>query len=133
MHCHRKSRKSGAAGLRLARRRMVSSEYTIPVGFEYFGTHQIPLISASAATSRSTYHIRSVFVHWYIDHLKSKVLGYGKMAVVAGHGAKKLAARTLAPGFDRADDAVRHGARNRVIHQIERGIAADNDIFRFET
>ena len=34
--------------------RTTSSEYTTPSGFEYFGTHQMPLIDGSSATSRST-------------------------------------------------------------------------------
>ena len=37
-----------------ARRRTVSSENVCPVGFWYFGTHQIPLMDGSPATSRST-------------------------------------------------------------------------------
>ena len=47
-------RKSGAAVGIVASRRTVSSEYTMPVGLEYFGTHQMPLTAGSAATSRST-------------------------------------------------------------------------------
>jgi len=50
-------RKSGAAVGIEASRRTVSSEYTAPVGFEYFGTHQMPLIDGSSATSRSTVSI----------------------------------------------------------------------------
>ena len=39
--------KSGAAGFSFAKRRTVSSEYVTPVGFEYFGTFQIPFTAGS--------------------------------------------------------------------------------------
>ena len=46
-------RKSGAAFM-VARRRTVSSEYVTPVGLEYFGTQNMPLMESSEATRRST-------------------------------------------------------------------------------
>ena len=49
-----KIRKSSAAGFKLAKRFTVSSEYEIPVGLEYFGTHQIPLTAGSLLTYFST-------------------------------------------------------------------------------
>ncbi len=47
-------RKSGAAAGIDARARATSSEYTAPVGLEYVGTHQMPLICGSDATSSVT-------------------------------------------------------------------------------
>ena len=47
-------RKSSAAHSMAARRRTVSSEYVVPPGFEYFGTHQMPFTEASEAAMRST-------------------------------------------------------------------------------
>ena len=48
-------RKFGPASLpRRARRLTAASEKVWPVGFWYFGTHQMPLISGSLAASRST-------------------------------------------------------------------------------
>ena len=48
-----KIRKSGAAAGIAASRRTVSSEYTVPSGLLYFGTHQMPFTAGSAAASRS--------------------------------------------------------------------------------
>ena len=42
--------KSSAAGFKLAKARTVSSEYVMPCGLEYFGTHQIPLMDLSFST-----------------------------------------------------------------------------------
>ena len=50
-------RKSFAAGLSLAKRRTVSSEYVMPWGLEYFGTHQIALMESSLLTKSSTISI----------------------------------------------------------------------------
>ena len=47
-------RKSGAAGWSCAKRRTTSSEYVMPVGFAYFGTHQMPLTEGSPSTRRWT-------------------------------------------------------------------------------
>ena len=47
-------RKSGAAVGISTRRRTVSSLKVMPVGLEYLGTHQLPLMESSAATRRST-------------------------------------------------------------------------------
>ena len=46
--------KSSAAGFNVAKRLTTSSEYTIPVGLEYFGTHQIPFTAGSLFTYCST-------------------------------------------------------------------------------
>ena len=50
-------RKSSAAGFNAAKRRTVSSEYVIPCGFEYLGTHHMPFTAASSAARRSTMSI----------------------------------------------------------------------------
>ena len=43
--------KSSAAGFNDASLFITSSEYIIPVGFAYFGTHQIPFTSGSLTAS----------------------------------------------------------------------------------
>ena len=53
--------KSLAAGFNAAKRLTVSSEYVMPSGFEYLGTHQIPLTVESFSTYFSTISISGPF------------------------------------------------------------------------
>ena len=71
-----KIRKSFAAGVKCANLLNCFVRISIaPVGLEYFGTHQIPLIAGSSATNFSTISISGpVGRQRYIDHFNSKIL-----------------------------------------------------------
>ena len=72
-------------------RRTTSQEYTAPVGLEYTGTHHMPLMAGSAATSSSIeIDVGSVVVHRHGNHLDAEGLGDREVPVVARRGAQEL-------------------------------------------
>ena len=72
-------------------------------------------------------HVRAFRSHGNVDHLNPKILRNREMPVVTGHRAEELHDRKLAPGRTAAD-AMRHGTRHRIIHDIQAGIAIDDDL-----
>ena len=74
-------------------------------------------------------HIRASGAHGNRDHADPEVFGDGKMSVVAGYRAKEIHLVQFSPGCV-AHDTMCHCAGDRIIHDIEGGVAIDNDIIR---
>ena len=124
-----KIRKSSAAGFNAAKRCTVTSEYVIPCGLEYFGTHQIPF--------NGRHHYLHIFLtrsisgpvrsHWDIDHFDSKIFRDSKMSVVSRNRTEEFYFIKFAP-WCTAHHAMCHGTCNGIIHNIQAGITKDNNI-----
>ena len=78
-------------------------------------------------------HIRAVFVERDIDHLDTEGLADGKVAVVAGHGAEEFQLALLPPGLAAAIDAQQQRAHDRIIHQIQAGLPAHDDVIHLQS
>ena len=74
-------------------------------------------------------HIGAAGIRGNRDHLYAKILCDRKVPVIAGNRAKELDLVQLAPGRI-AHDTVCHGSGYSVIHDVQRGIAVDNDVVR---
>lgn len=72
-------------------------------------------------------HIRTVLGHRHRNHLDSEVLADQKMAVVTRTRAQELHRRQLAPRRMAAGSEYIK-AHHRVVHQVQTGIAADDDL-----
>ena len=73
-----------------AMRAMTASEYTQPVGFEYFGTHQMPLMHRIRGDARfDGVHVGPVLGHRHRDHLDAERFADREMPVVARHRTQK--------------------------------------------
>ena len=74
-------------------------------------------------------HIRAVFQHRNVYQLHAQEFTDSKVAVIAGNRAQYLYLVILAPGLA-AHHAVGHCQRHCPVHNVQAGVAADNDIFR---
>ena len=74
-------------------------------------------------------HIGSVFGHGNGDHFDTQILADAEVAVVTGAGTEEFDFIQLGPGGVPAG-AEEHETDHGIIHQIEAGVAADNDLFR---
>ena len=72
-------------------------------------------------------HIRSFRCHGYVDHFDSEIFRDRKMPVITGYRTEKLHNGKLAPGRTAAD-AVRHGTRYRIIHDVQTGISVNDNL-----
>ena len=72
-------------------------------------------------------HIRAGGQHGDVDHLNAEILGDGEVPVVAGNGAEELHLVQFAPG-GRAHNAADHGPGHGVIHDVQAGVAVDDDL-----
>ena len=103
----------------------------MPVGLLYFGTHHMPLIAASSATSRSTtIHVGSVVGQRHRDHLDAEVLADREVAVVAGHRAEKRDPRLARPRPRAVDRAREQRVGDGVVHQRQAGVVAEDHLGR---
>ena len=93
--------------------------------------HAHPIIDGGIVVDKRFHgvHIGAGGRHTNGDHFDAERLTNTKMAVIAGSGANEFDLFLTAPGTLAAHNAVKHGARHGIIHQIERGIAANDDIF----
>ena len=73
-------------------------------------------------------HVGAVRAHRHGDQLKAHLLGDGKVAVIAGHGAEELAVLDLAPGLRGILEAEHHADGDQVIHQLQAGVAAHENL-----
>ena len=73
-------------------------------------------------------HIRAVGGHGDGDELEAEGLRDLEVAVIAGGGAEPLEALLFAPGLFRMEQAVGHGLADGVVHQLEAGVAAGEDL-----
>ena len=69
-------------------------------------------------------HIRAVGGHRHTDELKAKLLGDGKVTVIAGHRAEELALLHLRPGARRLRETKHIADVDEVVHQLQAGVAA---------
>ena len=69
-------------------------------------------------------HVGAVGAHGHGDQLKAHLLGDGKVAVIAGHGAEELAVLDLAPGLRGILETEHHADGDQVVHQLQAGVAA---------
>ena len=74
-------------------------------------------------------HIRAIGGHGDADELKTELLGNRKMAVIAGHRAEELALLHLRPRAGRLREAEHIADVDEVIHQLQAGVAAHEDLF----
>ena len=73
-------------------------------------------------------HIGSLGSHIDVDKLNSERLADSEMAVISGHCTDKLDILLMRPRLLNADCAVEHEPCKLVVHDIERGVACNNDI-----
>ena len=73
-------------------------------------------------------HVGAVGAHGHGDQLKAHLLGDGKVAVIAGHGAEELAVLDLAPGLRGILETEHHADGDQVIHQLQAGVAAHENL-----
>ena len=74
-------------------------------------------------------HIRAFWGHGHVDHLDAKMLGDGKVPVIAGHRAEELHLIQLAPG-SASQYAMGHRPGYGVVHDIQAGIAVHDHLLR---
>ena len=77
-------------------------------------------------------HVGAVGAHGHGDQLKAHLLGDGKVAVIAGHGAEELAVLDLAPGLRGILETEHHADGDQVVHQLQAGVAAHKDFLRLD-
>ena len=75
-------------------------------------------------------HIRAGRGHGDGDELKAEGLGDLEMAVIAGGGAEPLDGIEPAPRLFRACKAVRIALADQIVHERQRGVAADEALLR---
>ena len=68
----------------------------------------------------------AVLVHPDRNHLDAEMLADPEVPVIAGARAEERRVVLLDPGRRSAGDAVQHRAPDRVTHQVEAGVAADD-------
>ena len=74
-------------------------------------------------------HIRTRLAHRNRNHINAKILGDAEVSVISRHRAEEFHPIQLAPGRI-AHDAVCVRSGDRVIHDIQRGIAVYDDVGR---
>ena len=72
-------------------------------------------------------HIRSGYGHRDVDHLNSEGFGDGEVTIITRYRTQKFYFVQLAPG-SMSQDTMHHGSRYRVIHDVQAGIAIDDDV-----
>ena len=73
-------------------------------------------------------HVGAVGAHGHGDQLKAHLLGDGKVAVIAGHGAEELAMLDLAPGLRGILETEHHADGDQVVHQLQAGVATHENL-----
>ena len=73
-------------------------------------------------------HIGAVFGHFDGDHLYTKRLTDAEVAVIAGGRAKEDHALLAYPRTGGIAGAVQHRACNGIVHQVQAGVAANDDV-----
>ena len=72
--------------------------------------------------------VRAVLAHRDRDHLDAQGLGDGEVPVVAGRRAEELDARLVIPGPSRIHAAVQHREDDEIVHQLEAGVVAGDQV-----
>ena len=75
-------------------------------------------------------HVRPVVVQRHRDHLDAEVLADREVPVVAGHRAQERDAWLLRPRPRAADGALEQRVHDRVVHQRQAGVVAEDDLCR---
>ena len=74
-------------------------------------------------------HVRAVLLHGDVHQLHAQKFADGKVAVIARHRTEHLHLVILAPGLT-AHDAVGHRQGHRPVHDVQAGVAANDNILR---
>ena len=77
-------------------------------------------------------HIRTVFLHGNVHQFHAQKFADSEVAVIARHRTEHLYLVILAPRLA-AHYAVGHGEGHCPVHDVQAGVAADDDIFRLYT
>ena len=75
-------------------------------------------------------HIRSFRGHGDVDHLDTEEFRDTEMTIISRHGAKEFYLVQFTPGGIAAN-AMGHRASHRVEHNVQTGVAIDDDLIRF--
>ena len=103
-------------------------------GLLYFGTHHMPLICGSAATSFSTASMSGPASSMrHRDHLDAELRADRKVPVVAGHRADERDARFARPRLVAVDRALQQRIDDGVMHQRQAGVVAEDDAIGADT
>ena len=99
----------------------------MPVGFEYFGTHQMPFDGVVEVNVASTVHIGAVLPQWDGITPMPRTLADSEVPVSRGPG-RAISPKQAPPG--RTSQGAEHQAHHGVVHGREARIAEHDDVFR---
>ena len=74
-------------------------------------------------------HVGTVCVHLDRDHFDAERTAHREVTVVSGRGADELDSALTGPRFVTARNAEEHCTDEGVVHDVQRGVAEDKDLF----